>query len=88
MQELLKWTLVTLLSGVCVYLLARQTSPEGDTVIKTKTLLEAVSWIAAVFLGLLSWWFQLWRRDRKRERVRHARDVGFRIVTAHRLEKL
>ncbi len=47
--------------------------------IETKRLLETISWIVAVFLGLGSWWFQLLRRDRKRQRVRHAREMGFRI---------
>src|SRR5439155_7507880 len=79
MQELLKWPLVTLLSGVCLYLLARQTAPQGDTVIQTKTLAEAISWIVAMFLGLGAWWFQLLRHDRKRERVRHAKEMGFGI---------
>ena len=79
MKETLKWPLVTLLSGGFLHLVARQTSPQGTTELETKTLLESVAWLVSVFLGLGAWTYQLWKRDRKRERVKDATSLGRRI---------
>jgi predicted RNA-binding Zn-ribbon protein involved in translation (DUF1610 family) len=71
--------LCTLLCTVLGIWLSGRLSPQGDLPLSKATLSSIGSGAATVFLGLLAYTYQLWRRDRKRERIRFAREMGRHI---------
>jgi hypothetical protein len=64
-----------LIAGLSIWT-ASKLSPKGELPIPEHILWEAGSAIGVIYLGLISYTYQLWRRDRKRERVRFAREMG------------
>ena len=61
--------------GLSVWI-ASIASPKGVVALQSRTLLEIAGAVSWLFVGLGAYAFQLWRRDRKRERIRFAREMG------------
>jgi hypothetical protein len=51
-------------------------SPSGTVTLSKEQVFKAAGVTIALTSGLLSYTIQLWRRDRKRERVKFAADIG------------
>jgi hypothetical protein len=64
--------------GLSIWI-ANISSPKGVMELQSKTVSEIVGAVSVLFVGVISYTYQLWRRDRKRERVRFAREMGRHI---------
>jgi hypothetical protein len=51
-------------------------SPSGQMTLTKEQALKVVGVMVALVIGIFSYTYQLWQRDRKRERVRFAREHG------------
>lgn len=54
-------------------------SPSGEVKLSKEQAIKAVGMTVALVIGVVSYTFQLWMRDRKRERIRLAVQMGRRV---------
>src|SRR5439155_16646129 len=71
--------LATLIASAAMYFLVGQVAPQGEVAISTKTLSSIFAVAVTLAGGLISWGYQYWKRDRKREKIGFAREMGANI---------
>lgn len=77
-KEALSSFLTLVLAGAA-YWFPGMLSPSGQVTMPREQAIRIVGVVAAIILGLLSYTIQLWRLQKKRERIRFAKETGRQI---------